>query len=284
MMPVWNSDLLLRSPLFEPLWPVIAKLPYAHFPTLADLNHLISYSNGLQKTHSGTPISFVSPAKTKSAKSAASYEIGLYNTGKIQTRADNWHDFLNAVVWLTFPKTKAQLNANHYRILMETGGKSPPARGVARDVLTLFDEGGIVIACTDNALSQLLRNFQWRELFWERREEVLKKMKFYLFGHAVYEKALRPHVGLTSKGVILSVYDSFFYNTLSAQLAWLDNELAAHFLSEHALKSTHELAPVPILGIPGWSGENENENYYANIDYFRPARLEKRVTPVKITV
>ena len=29
-------------------------------------------------------------------------------------------------------------------------------------------------------------------------------MKFYLFGHALYEKALRPYVGMTGKGIVLA--------------------------------------------------------------------------------
>jgi hypothetical protein len=29
---------------------------------------------------------------------------------------------------------------------------------------------------------------------------------------------------------------------------------------------------VPLLGVPGWSADNESESYYDNTAYFRPGR------------
>ena len=36
-------------------------------------------------------------------------------------RADNWHDLFNVLVWCTFPRAKAALNACHVR---EMGARS----------------------------------------------------------------------------------------------------------------------------------------------------------------
>jgi len=55
----------------------------------------------------------------------------------VQTRADNCHDLLNALVWLTFPKTESVINARHYHVL--TNGTRLPTnagRGALRDVKT----------------------------------------------------------------------------------------------------------------------------------------------------
>jgi hypothetical protein len=38
------------------------------------------------------------------------------------------------------------------------------------------------------------------------------------------------------------------------------------------LSHGRELSPLPVLGVPGWWGGNEQENFYENTDYFRPGR------------
>ncbi len=99
------------------------------------------------------------------------YEIHVFETGCVHTRPDNWHDLLNALVWLAFPRTKARINAMHAAAIPAEGGK----RGPLRDLLTIFDEGG-AIACGD---------------------------RITIFGHATMEQALKPWPGITCK--LLSV-------------------------------------------------------------------------------
>jgi len=74
-----------------------------------------------------------------------------------------------------------------------------------RDTNTLLDESGVVIPCADSELAELLRDFRWKELFWQRRERVQNSMGIYLFGHGLYEKALRPYIGMTGQGLLLPV-------------------------------------------------------------------------------
>ena len=38
------------------------------------------------------------------------------------------------------------------------------------------------------------------------------------------------------------------------------------------LAAFRELVPLPLLGVPGWCEDNLREDYYGNIDYFRPRR------------
>jgi len=49
----------------------------------------------------------------------AQYEPRCYLKGEVPTRAHNWHDLFNALVWLTFPATKAVINARHYHALTD---------------------------------------------------------------------------------------------------------------------------------------------------------------------
>ncbi len=188
-------------------------------------------------------------------------------------RADNWHDMLNALVWLTFPKSKAAINARHYHALSNLPDAALQSqRGEVRDMATLFDESGVVVVCAAEELSGLLRDFQWQELFWQRRSLVQTSMGFYLFGHGLFEKALQPYIGMTGQGLILVAEQEFFTWPMERRLAYLDNRVAQYLDSPDHCRSTRELTPVPLLGVPGWSQDNNCEAYYGNTRYFRPSR------------
>jgi len=138
--PEWNRETLLQSPLFAPLHPILAGLEAGNFPTLQDCNALLdvttSHSTRLPKNgnqvagyaahhppitvQSGAPLRFV-PQQRGKLPIERQYEPRCYLNGEVPTRADNWHDLLNALVWLTFPKAKAAINARHYHSLMKHG-------------------------------------------------------------------------------------------------------------------------------------------------------------------
>ena len=268
----WDREALLNSPLYEPLYPILSCIEGTGFPALHDLNALLGAKH--IATQAGLPLVFV-PQGIGKQDFESQYEPRCYLAGEVQTRAQNWHDLLNALVWLTFPKAKAAINARHYRALTQTDEVLTSQRGAVRDMNTLFDESGVIAVCADPELAGLLRNFQWKELFWQRRQRVQQGMGFYLFGHGLYEKALQPYTGLTGQGLLLCVAQEFFAWPLLEQLAYLDERVAAYLSAwEHCL-STRELTPVPLLGVPGWSELNQCASYYDNAAYFRPARWQK---------
>jgi hypothetical protein len=256
----------LDAPIFAALTPLLGRLPPDRFPRHEELNALTTPSVA---SGGGAPIRFVPPA-APSGEFSAQYEVRIFETGEVQTRPDSWHDLFNALVWLAFPKTKAVLNGHHHDEIRARRGE--PLRGTARDVLTLFDEGGIVVASAEPQLSGLLCEFRWKELFWRRRAEVLRSMRFYVFGHAIYEKALEPYKGVTAKALIVEAAPGLLDTPLARQLTELDARAADYFSGTQALASTHTLSPLPILGIPGWEPANACEEYYDDQAQFRPGR------------
>ena len=199
------------------------------------------------------------------------YEIRLYQHGELGFRAHNWHDLFNVLIWLTFPRAKAALNAKHYAAYAH---ERPAAggRGAVRDALTLFDEDGVIVLATDPGLLQLIRDFQWKPLFWERRAEVVDCMCFLPFGHALCEKALNPFRGMTGRGLLFAVDSAFLELEPTQQLAAIDILLARQIMEDGVLQRTRDLAPVPVLGVPGWCPGNERAEYYDDSQYFRPGR------------
>ncbi|MGC2459299.1 MAG: DUF3025 domain-containing protein [Gallionellaceae bacterium] len=274
----WNKGVLLQSPFFAPLHPVLAQIDTENFPTLEDMNRLLSARKQTVIVGSGRPLRFAAQGYGK-LTFEQQYEPRCYLEGELQTREHNWHDLFNALVWLTFPKAKAAINKRHYQALLER--QAPPApssaatsqRGAVRDMNTLLDESGVIVACADTRLSGLLGEFRWKELFWQRRDDASEKMGFFLLGHGLCEKALHPYIGLTGQGLLLAVERDFFVWPLAQRLAHLDGLLADYLNAVQHCRSTRELTPVPLLGVPGWSPENTEEAYYDNTSYFRPGRV-----------
>jgi len=147
-------------------------------------------------------------------------------------------------------------------------------------VLTRFDEGGVIAACADASLSSLLVAFRWKELFWTRRADVVASMRFKVVGHAIHEIALAPYKGVTAKTLVVAVPPATLALADDALNALLDERAAAHFTAPGALASTRSLHPLPILGIPGWTAENEDGAFYDDAYVFRSGwKAEKKEAP-----
>ncbi len=276
----WNPAALLQSPFFTPLQPVIVGLGETRFPGLADWNALLAKHIPCLSVQGGQPLSFVAQELGKLGFESQ-YEPRCYLSGEIQTRPDNWHDLFNAMAWLTFPKAKAAINARHYQALKNADQineeqTTASQRGKVRDMATLLDESGVIVVCADAALAELMRTFQWKKLFWQYREQVRTAMGFYIFGHGLYEKAHQPYVGMTGQGLILSVSADFFSWALVDQLSYLDQHVADYLDDPAYCLTPRELHPVPLLGIPGWSADNERDFFYENTAYFRPCRRDSK--------
>lgn len=200
------------------------------------------------RTESGRPIRFAEPTAQDQY-----YELRVFESGRVATRPGSLHDLFNALAWLAYPRTKARINALHAAEIPRERGR----RGPLRDLLTLLDEGGVIVECADAELLALLRGFRWKALFWENRARVLRAMRLNVLGHAVLEKALAPWPGITCKAIVV------------APGADADAQ-AALWLSQLPPGATPRLAPpLPVFGYPGWLVESERSAFYDDRRYFR---------------
>ena len=248
----------LHSPLLGHLRPWLDRLPAV--PDATALAELAAASD--LRTESGRRLVFAPPVAD-----GLGYERRIWELGAVETRPGNWHDFFNALIWFAFPRAKAALNARHMRAM-----PAPDAgRGAVRDAMTHFDECGLVVVSADPALLELMRGFRWKELFWERREALRRDMRFFVFGHATCEQLLAPFRGLTAKAVLYAVGADWLERAPAAQLADIDRRLAAELAAGLHAAPRH-LQPVPLLGLPGMTPDNEHADYYDDTWQFRPGR------------
>ena len=243
-----------EHPAFAPYRASIAALELARaMPSLDRLNNLAAAHGTIQSR--GLPLRFYAPNNRLSARD---YETHILETGQVPTRPDTWHDVLNALVWLRFPRFKAALNAAHGEaIAVETDSQ----RGRRRDALTVLDESGVWVISRNQALPELLAERAWQTLFWNHRREVETAMQFVVVGHALLEKMLAPYPSMTGKCLML------ISDTLDPDLAGAQAVTALG-----TIDTPRQLAPLPVQGVPGWDAANVHAAYYANQDIFRPAR------------
>ncbi|HEX5792981.1 MAG TPA: DUF3025 domain-containing protein [Rheinheimera sp.] len=256
---LWDAGILSASAIFADLCQQFHISQLVQWPDLAQLN---------QWTQSKTA-RFVD--NNILAADGRYYEEYIYATGGVPTRQQNWHDFFGALIWCLFPQTKALLNQLHMADIAQHGLKQ---RTKLRNKLTLFDECGIVV-CLEPAMhghADLLRQHQWQQSFVTLRSDWWQGVRPMIFGHAMYEMATAPFIGLTAKALFIAVPAGFSQWSLTAAYSFVDASLHEQIANEAVLLDNQQLTPLPLLGVPTWYNDNKNASFYNNTDYFRPQR------------
>ena len=197
---------------------------------------------------------------------AGGFDRLLDRTSSVPTRVGSFHDLLGALVWLHFPALKTVIHR------AQLAGKQG-ARGPEENAATHLDESGVLVLSAEPTIFESLAALQWREVFWERRAELLQTTRFLVFGHGLLDALRDPHPRLMGKALFARVAADRLKLTGSEFRVFVDGALAARlpeFLSEPA-----RLHPLPVLGVPGWS-DNQARAYYQDPHYFRTARQRAR--------
>jgi hypothetical protein len=116
---------------------------------------------------------------------ASLYDARITRDACVPTRERSWHDFLNALVWATFPRAKRALHDRQHRVLqarIPAGARTLPAtRSREHDAIALVDEGGVVVFDDGHATSMVI------------------------FGHALYEGLVLGRGPMTACGACVRV-------------------------------------------------------------------------------
>jgi hypothetical protein len=220
------------------------------------------------RTGRGEALTFIAQADLPPG---SAYEAHIAATGHVPTR-ENLHDFFNALMWFTYPRVKATLNARQARIIARDGVNA--RRGAERDALTLFDENAALFVVADAELRDALTGFDWRRLFVTGRTAWGQRCAVRLFGHALQEKLIAPYKGCTAHAWIVDAPEAYFSWTAARQTEWLDATVA-DALAEAPL-SSRMFAPLPVLGVPGWWPANAEPAFYGDERVFRRGRRADR--------
>ncbi|WP_425507601.1 DUF3025 domain-containing protein [Stenotrophomonas aracearum] len=180
--------------------------------------------------------------------------------GRIATRAENWHDLFNALVWARYPAIKQALNARQCERIQANG---PNVRDRAQAALTQFDETGVIVRVEGPAMLHAWDRHDWQALFvegaaaWQDGRMAVSGV----IGHALMEQALLPGRLLVGKCVVVQGNDD----------GQAVQQVAEAIERGDLLNDPLELRPLPLMGIPGWHAR-QDAAFFAQIDYFRPLR------------
>lgn len=260
-MAAWDKEVTQRNALLAQLAGLIG-ISSTDWPSIAELNQHFNPSLSGRPL----PVRFIGDAEFAALN--CYYEQAVAQ-GLVPTRAANWHDFFGAVIWTLFPETKSLLTRLHMADINALGLRRTPRR----DRITHFDECGLVLAVTNKAeVQSLLQQHDWQALFIEQRQRFGQDWQPFIFGHALYEQALAPFIGLTAKCVVIEMAPAFFTLTRTEQYAQLDPVLSVQLEQTAFFEQPRALLPLPLLGIPDWWPANQDLTFYDNQHYFRPAR------------
>jgi hypothetical protein len=188
------------------------------------------------------------------------YEDHIFRTRSVPVR-EGLHDFFNGLVWLEMPATKRRLNELQAAEIAAHGVGA--VRGPVRDAITVFDENGALLDAPAPLWEALLAR-DWRRLFVELRP-LWREARLLVVGHALLEQLVSPRKGLTGHAwTAPAAIDS-----VASADAWLAARLTP------AALAAKPFTPLPVLGVPGWWGENENFSFYDDSHVFRPRRPQK---------
>jgi Protein of unknown function (DUF3025) len=248
----------LTQPWLASVAPTAAQVLIAD-DWFAGLNH--AALNARLKNHAGLPVSFVPQAMLPTDMP---YEAFISATGTVPTRR-NLHDFFNALVWLSFPETKARLNELQATELTMTGSVR---RGSLRDAATIFDENAAIFVARDPQWIEALKEHRWQELFMDRRAAFFSECEVWLFGHALLEKLQSPYKAITAHAWPLLADAAYFSRGEQERRRWIDVSMALQLGQD---LTTTAFSPLPVAGIPGWFPE-QDAGFYRDTSVFRPKR------------
>jgi Protein of unknown function (DUF3025). len=236
-----------------------ALLEGAEWPSIGELNHRLP---------AGMTHRFVAQTPALLAD-GLHYEQRIAERGEIATREGNWHDLLNALVWLRYPTLKQLLNQ---RQMAEIARMGPKLRSRAQYAMTHFDEGGVIVEMRDPTLLALWDAHDWYGLFWRHRQAWLDgSIRLELFGHALLEHALSPDKLLVGKALVFAS---------AGAVGRVSARCVEAMESCRLLHDPLELRPLPLSGIPGWHPDNAEETFHRNTICYQPRRAGREYPPV----
>jgi hypothetical protein len=205
------------------------------------------------------------------------FEARIGERGQISTRAQNWHDFYSAAAWMRFPRVKAALNRLQCIDLAAPRpppepGRPPQPRTRRQQSLTHVDEAGLFVASTDPVLLDRLEAHDWPALFGEVEAwaGAATRIECRVFGHALYELLMDPHLTLAGKAILVEAPADWFARPVVEREATLDRVIASALRDDGLAADPKDLPSLPLSGIPGWRPGNIDPEFLRTAPCFRP--------------
>jgi len=212
----------------EAFWPLVRAA--STFADRDDWPDVAEYTSAFQGE---PPVRFeLAPARRRRPQGqvvdrSALYDAMIVRRRIVPTRPRMWHDYLNALVWATFPRAKLALHTRQHhaieRWIPPGATQLPNARTRELDALALVDEGGILVL--------------------DRGELGTLSV---VFGHALFEGLVLGQPAMIARAVVLDARGHEAPEDDAATTRLADALLAAALAEEGRVTSPDELPRQPL--------------------------------------
>jgi hypothetical protein len=209
---IWEANFLAGHPLLRPFERIAGALRTGTFPSASDYTEVCERER-IRRTPDLEPLTFVKMEKKPRRKRRSEVRLeGLYDgsialRGEVFCLQDSYHDLLNALVFAAFPRSKRTLHARQFAALTGwvdvAAPRLPGKRTREQDALTIFDEGGVVLAMSEEA-HDAWRNTRAQTQLVPDSNEVIA----FLFGHALLEHLLEGQLAIRASALVCTVNTS----------------------------------------------------------------------------
>lgn len=191
----WDARFFEKSPLF---WPVCRQaqvfVSNVDWPGIAEIDQAWSGLAGIHFQEQPPKIRRRRRGKRLPIETESLYDARIHLAGWVPTRHQNWHDFLNALVWATFPAAKQAFHARQHAAvaarIAEGARVLPGTRSREMDGLAILDEGGMLLLVEQPFVLQVAEWIDQKNLNEIRSLIASGRASALLFGHALYETLL----------------------------------------------------------------------------------------------
>lgn len=187
--------------------------------------------------------------------------------GRLATRECNWHDLLNALIWMRHPRIKRAMNRRQCQDIAKVGVKE---RTRAQAALTHFDEAGAVVVLRDRRRIGAWDKHDWPGLFLDLQPD---EVAVSIVGHALLEHRLEPDRLLVGKAWVW--LDPAPHERLEEILQACAKQIA----DASVLNDPLELRPFPMMGLAGWHPHAGRPEFYREAPCFQPVRVGRSYPP-----
>jgi len=193
------------SPLAWPIAQALARFEAreGRVPPVAQIDEMLSVRAGVRFVPASPR-----PRRRVTLDRARLYDARITQAGEVPTREGNLHDFMNALVWASFPLAKMAIHVRQHALIESRieGSRLPEHRTPEQDMLAMVDEGGIAVLTTDAAAVEAAT--EGRDSDALGRIVAAGRARGAVFGHALFEHLERKADTLVwGRAMVLSAHD-----------------------------------------------------------------------------
>jgi hypothetical protein len=198
----WDARFCDKSPLYWPLRRVVQTFDaHAEWPAVAEIDAALADRAGIHFQEQPPRVRRRRRGRRLPIEMESLYDARIHLSGWVPTRPCNWHDFLNAFVWATFPNAKKAFHARQYAAVTARINEGtqvlPGTRSREMDGLAILDEGGMILLVDEVFEARLVEWIDAKNFDDVQRLIAAEHAVAILFGHALYETLLAGNAAAT---------------------------------------------------------------------------------------